>query len=309
MEQALLRLAADYDSARESLRSWRGKLVKLAVRQQNTRSAAEREAMFLEDCFGHSPSSILPFYAGPMDDSSKEAARSELQHNCALLRRRGGRLRVADLRAEIDKMMRQIEVQHEELTREEEELSRLREGEVEARKREDEVYSELIARVHAISDEFDELRRQNKAKKWQLEKLESANADLRNCVEQARAAIERSNTAVESLRKDATAIDERKRKAEERLGGLGVLESDIERLKEENAKLREREEQAGDALAEVEAEVAKKRSEVVRVMEEIRRAEAQLGVVPVESPKRAAKLTPKRDSIVAKYNREMSELL
>ena len=309
MERALLELAAEYDSARSSLRDWRGKLVKLAVSHQNRRSAAEREAMYLEDCIGHSPSALIQHYTEPMNDITKESARTELLHNFTSLRGATSRTRIADLRAEIDRMMRQIEAQHDELTREEAELAKLREGEVAARKREDETYADLIARVHAVSDEFDELRRQNKAKRWQLGKLENANEDLRNCVEQARAAIDRARTAVEVLSGDAKALNERRAKASERLAGLGSVEGEVERLREENARLRETEKRATETLAELEAEVARKRSEVVRVLEEIRRVEVSVDAETVRSPGRDVRLTPQRDTIVAKYNREMSELV
>ena len=73
--------------------------------------------------------------------------------------------------------------------------------------------------------------------------------------------------------------------------------------------MRETEKRATETLAELEAEVARKRSEVVRVLEEIRRVEVSVDAETVRSPGRDIRLTPQRDTIVAKYNREMSELV
>jgi chromosome segregation ATPase len=277
----LSELLAEYKQLETSLHTSKSRLSKLAATQNDQRSSAERCAMFLEDSIGHSPPSLLDFYAIPFTEDRKPAARESLLRTLAASRSNPQRpTEYIRLRRSIDDMMEQIAAQQKLLNDEELAIAKLREDELDSRQREDQLYEKLMQEVHAISTKYETLHAQNKGKKRSLLNLQNSNSDLRKCIEQERQEIERSNEDLRIVRQQARKLAERRKILHEQVQAIDVEQ--IEKGEKEFEGMKREEAELVQNIAELEREIERKQAELSRLVKGIERNEDEIDELSIQ---------------------------
>jgi chromosome segregation ATPase len=252
----LLVLVQEYEHLQRSLYSSRSALSALARTQSVERGAAERRAMFLEDCCRRCPASLLSSFRRfpdiPAADARAALEAAIRSHQSTDYRR---------LRQDIDDMMAEITAQQRLLSAEEAAISELRDSELRSRHQEDQLYETLMEQVHAVSGRYQFVRCENKAKRRQLRQLAGSNADLRKCVEHGREEVARAHEMLEAETDEGRRLAGRRRAAQDQMGTLGELEREAAGLTKENEDLVAEEAAWGERIAGLAAQLAAIREE------------------------------------------------
>ena len=282
-------LVNEYKSIKEKIQIDQSQLSNLAKQIQSERSVAEQQAMYLEDCIGHSPADLKHFYSysnfsvlsrnsmnyrSPHESKRKIPSKKEAYEKLLGFYQKtkfssSQEVKNMKMNQEIDEMMLKINSQHQLLLKAEEEIEILRKKEAEAKRVETEQYEKLMKQMNDISDKFQDVRNKNKEKKKQLEKIEESNIELRKNIEKSKGELQQSNELLKEARTNTRELTDRRQFSQIQLKKLRKTEDRLNKIRMENSKLSTEEIQLNNTLGKLTIEFEGKKNQLQQIFSQI----------------------------------------
>ena len=190
--QKLQATIAEYEQISKILIKQKEQLSKYATQIQNSRTNNEKNSMFFEDSLAKTPQIIKDYMKNadpsiPKDQSFQLLQEIQQKYRNSLKPREN-----ADkLRQNINEMMIKMTEQQQQLQEEEAIINSLRNQEIALKKENDFQYESIMEKVRQKSDEFQILRKENKAKKLVLIKYQEKSNKIQENISNTQALIDK----------------------------------------------------------------------------------------------------------------------
>lgn len=262
-------LLDQYNSIRTTLQTERSKCKKLKNTVMASKSHAEREGMFLEDCLAHATPKVIQYMIDCTPISKSKAKRSLID---AYDIWKANPIPISEnnkMKKDIDEMVSYLPVLNQQLIEEEAAISELRAKELESKEKEDEEYEKMMQKLHKASDTFTEIHNLNKEKKQQLVALQQHNENLNASINDLKNRIEQSQLNLAEHQKEINSISGQKEELIQETQLYSNKEKNLNQIRMENAELSKQEVSLIDKIGELTAECQIKKQKLQAIFIQI----------------------------------------
>lgn len=262
-------LLDQYNSIRTTLQTERSKCKKLKNTVMSSKSYAEREGMFLEDCLAHATPKLIPYMSDYIPISKSKAKRLLID---AYDIWKANPIPISDnakIKKDIDEMVAYLPILNQQLIDEEAAISELRAKELESKEKEDEEYEKMIQKLHKASDTFTEIHNLNKEKKQQLISLQQHNKSLNASIDDLKNRIEQSKLNFVGHQKEMDTVSKQKEELIQETQLYSSKEKNLNQIRMENAELSQQEVSLIDKIGELTAECQTKKQKLQAIFIQI----------------------------------------
>ena len=270
-------LITDFKSILEKTQQEKKRLSAFSKQMRDERSASEQQAMFLEDCIGHTPISVFQCtqHETNPQNYTKQKARDKLMavFGQGKLANSSVQMQNVRKREEINEMISKINFQQQQLFQEEQIVSDLRKQEEYKKQLEIEKIDAVMKQFYEASDVFQELHDSNKEKKRNLLQIQQENKAMMQKIENAKKEMIESNNKLKQTRIFTQKLTKQRQKLQMRSLEIANQEEQLNKLRFENAHLSQNEVVLNEIIGNLTVEYDNKKKKVLSTFYKIEQIE------------------------------------
>lgn len=261
----------------EKLQIEKGKLAIEAKETHLERIKAENKAMYFEDCLVHTKMDLSKYYPSFPKFSTIDEGRIEVLRLMSIYKKQPVLpVSIDEMRNNVHDAVEQLTELHQLLSDEESAIQKLRESEIESKKKKDQEYEELIQKLHKAAEKFQTMHAENKIKRTKIKEIEKLTLEKNAIINQLQNEINEKTIELQNLVTTEVNLKNKRQQVRSKVSSMRDTEESLQSLREESAQLSIEEAELKRVLEKEKAILNEKKDKVNKVMSKVENEENQL---------------------------------